>query len=131
MPRDFLGVGFGFPLRVTPQGGLATARDEQRVEESIYLILGTKIGERVMMPAFGCAIHDLVFAPNNAATRTRAIDSVRRALVTFELRIDVLDVTAETAPAEPNLLLLRVAYRVRATNALGNLVFPFYLNEAA
>jgi uncharacterized protein len=42
-----------------------------------------------------------------------------------------IDVTAETAPAEPNLLLLRVAYRVRATNALGNLVFPFYLNEAA
>jgi uncharacterized protein len=131
MPRDFLGVGFGFPLHVTPQGGLAKARDEQRVEESLYLILGTKIGERVMMPAFGCAIHDLVFAPNNAATRTRAVDSVRRALVTFELRIDVLDVTAETAPAEPNLLLLRVDYRVRATNALGNLVFPFYLNEAA
>ncbi len=30
-----------------------------------------------MLPAFGCAIHDLVFAPNNAATRTRAIDAVR------------------------------------------------------
>ena len=130
MARDFLGAGFGFPLQVTPRGGLARARDEQRVEESIYLILGTKVGERVMMPSFGCAIHDLVFAPNNAATRTRAIDSVRRALVTYELRIDVLDVGAETAPAEPNLLLIRVDYRVRATNALGNLVFPFYLNEA-
>ncbi|MFO1322805.1 MAG: GPW/gp25 family protein [Burkholderiales bacterium] len=131
MPRDFLGTGFGFPLRVTPQGRLALSRDEQRIEESIYLILGTRIGERLMMPAFGCTIHDLVFAPNNAVTRTRAVDGVRRALTSFELRIDVLDVTALTAPAEPNLLLIRVDYRVRATNALGNLVYPFYLNESA
>ena len=38
---------------------------------------------------------------------------------------------AETAPAEPNLLLIRVDYRLRANNAIGNLVYPFYLHEAA
>jgi phage baseplate assembly protein W len=130
MNRDFLGTGLKFPLQVTPQGRLALARGEQRIEESIYVVLGTKLGERVMQPTFGCGIHDLVFAPNNSATRTRAIDDVRRALVMFEPRIDVLDVSAESAPAEPNLLLIRVDYRLRENNAIGNLVYPFFLLES-
>lgn len=130
MNRDFLGTGLKFPLQVTPQGRLAVASGEQRVEESIYVVLGTKPGERVMQPAFGCGIHDLVFAPNNAATHTRAIDAVRRALVMFESRIDVLDVSAESAPGEPSLLLIRVDYRLRANNAIGNLVYPFFLLES-
>ena len=31
----------------------------------------------------------------------------------------------------PNLLLIRINYRIRATNAIGNLVYPFYITEAA
>jgi Bacteriophage baseplate protein W len=131
MPHDFLGTGLRFPLQVSPAGRIATSSTEQRIEESIYLILGTRSGERVMLPAFGCAIHDLAFEPNNAATRTRAIDAVRRALVSFEPRIDVLEVTATSAPGEANLLLVRVDYRLRANNAIGNLVYPFYLLEAS
>jgi len=130
-PHDFLGTGLRFPLQVDARGRIATSSTERRIEESIYLILGTKVGERVMLPDFGCAIHDLTFAPNNAATRTAAIDSVRRALVNWELRIDVLEVTATSAPGEANLLLVRVDYRLRGNNAIGNLVFPFYLLDAA
>jgi uncharacterized protein len=126
---DFLGAGLRFPLQVDATGALATSSGERRVEESIYLILGTKIGERVMLPEFGCAIHDLSFAPNNSATRTRAIDAVRRALVRFEPRIDVLEVTATSAPGEANLLLIRVNYLLRTNNAIGNLVYPFYLTD--
>jgi len=49
----------------------------------------------------------------------------------WELRIDVLEVTATSAPGEANLLLVRVDYRLRGNNAIGNLVFPFYLLDAA
>ncbi len=128
--REFLGVGWKFPLQVTPQGAIARAAYEQRIEESIYLILSTARGERVMLPEFGCGIHDLVFAPNNTVTLTAVVQSVRQSLIAYEPRIDVLDVYAEAAPEEPNLLLIRINYRIRANNALGNLVYPFYLNEA-
>jgi len=127
--RDFLGVGWKFPLQVTPGGKIAQARYEQRIEESIYLILSTARGERVMLPQFGCGTHDLVFAPNNATTLTVVVQTVRQALVAHEPRIDVLDITAESAPEEPNLLLIRINYRIRANNALGNLVYPFYIGE--
>lgn len=129
--RAFLGRGFRFPFTVTPRGRLALSASEQRIEEALYLILGTRLGERLMQPTFGCGIHDLHFAPNNPATRTRAVELVRRALVTWEHRIDVLSVTTETTDAEPSLLLIRVDYRIRANNAVGNLVYPFYITEAA
>jgi len=129
--RDYLGVGWKFPLQVTPGGTIAQARYEQRLEESIYLILSTAKGERVMLPEFGCGIHELVFAPNNTTTLTVVVQTVREALVAYEPRIDVLDVDAETAPEEPNLLLIRINYRIRANNALGNLVYPFYIGEGA
>ena len=127
--REFLGVGWKFPLQVTPGGKIAQSRYEQRVEESIYLILSTSRGERVMLPEFGCGIHDLVFAPNNTQTLSVVVQQIRQALVAYERRIDVLDVTVETAPDQPNLLLIRIDYRIRANNALGNLVYPFYIKE--
>jgi phage baseplate assembly protein W len=127
--RDFLGLGWKFPLQVTPGGRIARARYEQRIEESVYLILSTAKGERVMMPEFGCGIHEMVFAPNTPATISVIVQQVRRALVAYEPRIDVLDVSVDTSPGEPNLLLIRVGYRIRSNNALGNLVYPFYLKE--
>jgi len=127
--REFLGVGWKFPLQVTPGGGLALARYEHRIEESIYLVLSTAKGERVMLPEFGCGIHDLVFAPNSPGTRSLIVQQVRRALVAGEPRIDVLEVAVDDSPGEPNLLLIHVGYRIRANNAMGNLVYPFYLQE--
>lgn len=127
--RDYLGIGWKFPLQVTPGGRIAEARYEQRIEEAIYLILSTAKGERVMLPGFGCGIHELVFAPNNSTTLSVVTHMVRDALVEFEPRIDVIDVRVETAPQQPNLLLIRVSYRVRATNTMGNLIYPFYITE--
>ena len=127
--REFLGAGWRFPLQVTPNGRIAQAKYEQRIEESIVLILGTARGERVMLPEFGCGIHDIVFAPNDARTIALVVHEARRALLTYEPRIDVLDVHAENTREAPNLLLIRINYRVRSTNAIGNLVYPFYIRE--
>jgi len=127
--REYLGVGWKFPFQVTPSGGLAKARYEHRVEESVYLILATAKGERVMLPEFGCGIHELVFAPNTPNTIGLVAQQVRRALVDWEPRIDVLDIVVDSPEAEPNLLLIKVGYRIRANNALANLVYPFYLRE--
>lgn len=128
--REYLGTGFKFPLQVTPNGKLAQSGYEQRVEESIFLILSTAKGERLMLPDFGCGMHDLVFAPNNEATISLVIHHVYDALTQQEPRIDVLDVSADSAPEQPNLLLIRIDYRIRTNQAIGNMVYPFYLRES-
>lgn len=126
--RDFLGRGWTFP--VLPAGGrLGWQGGEDKVRQSIWILLSTSPGERVMRPDFGCGIHDLVFEANTAALRGRVEQRVREALLRFEPRIDVVDVRVETPPEARNHLLISVDYRVRANNAFHNLVYPFFLNE--
>jgi phage baseplate assembly protein W len=127
--REFLGVGWKFPLQVTPDGRIAQARNEQRIEESIVLILSTARGERPMLEDFGCGIHDTLFAPDDPRTVALVAHLVRQALTRYEPRIDLLDVKAESGAGAPNLLLVRIYYRIRATNTVGNLVYPFYIRE--
>ncbi|RPI57897.1 MAG: baseplate protein [Acidobacteria bacterium] len=131
LTRDFLGIGWKFPLQVTPAGRIAQARYEQRIEESIFLILSTAPGERPMLPDFGCGIHDLVFERNNPATVAQVAQSVRLALTAHEPRIDVLDIDVQAPLEQPSLLLVRISYRVRSNNAVGNMVYPFYIREVA
>jgi len=127
--KAFLGVGWRFPVRISPMGGFAFSAAEKSIEEAIWILLGTARGERQMLPQFGCGIHDLVFAPNNPATQGNVQHLVKDALTTWEPRIDVLDVNVSSAAGEPNTMLIRVDYRVRSNNAFGNLVYPFYLTE--
>jgi phage baseplate assembly protein W len=124
---DFLGRGWSFPVGLDDGGQVRLADGEEGIRQSIWMILGTSPGERVMRPDFGCGIHDLVFGVNNAATATAVAGAVRDALATWEPRIDVLDVYAVPDPSQPNLLLIEINYQVRSTNSRFNLVYPFYL----
>ena len=135
MSKPFLGVGWSFPLKVVrPEengakaGELRTAEYEESVRQSIWLILGTAKGERVMRPNFGCGIYDLVFETNSASTAGRIEEEVREALLFFEPRIDVLQVQVQT-DGDGNQLLISIDYQVRATDNMFNLVYPFYLER--
>ncbi len=143
MEQGFLGTGWAYGLADQATGigvdgdhRIAEASGEDLVRQAIWLVLSTAIGERVARPDFGCAIHDLVFAPLSAGTMGEAIHAVREALVAWEPRIDVLDVDAyagdegDLAPGEDagSALIVEVHYRIRATNSQFNLVYPFYLS---
>ena len=129
--NDFRGAGWGFPVRVEgDEGRIALARLDQSIRESILLILGTAPGERAMRPTFGCGIHELVFGPNDATTASRIAHEVREALVEWEPRAEVLEVQATADRAETSKLLIHVRYRVRPTNTIFNIVYPFYLENS-
>lgn len=127
MDIDFLGVGWSLPVQLDSQQRVQMSKYEESVRQSIWAILSTARGERVMRPNFGCCIHDRVFAPNIPGTVGQIVTDVRSALVEWEPRIDVLDVDLLTNPAQPNLLQISVNYQVRTTNNIFNLVYPFYL----
>lgn len=129
--RGYLGEGLAFPLRVTPHGRLATTRAEAKIEQSVWLILSTALGERVMRPLYGCGVHDMLFEPNNPTSVARLADFVRRALVAQEPRIAVLNVDAETSASDPSAVMIRIDYRVHENNAIANMVYPFFVREGA
>ena len=127
MDSDFLGVGITFPIELDELGKVRMSRYEEAVRQSVWIILGTAPGERLMRPNFGCGIHNLVFAPNSAATIGKVVSEVTSALIEWEPRIDVLDVNAAPDDNQANLLLIQISYQVRTTNNRFNLVYPFYL----
>jgi phage baseplate assembly protein W len=127
MDSDFLGVGITFPMELNELGKVKMSRYEEAVRQSVWIILGTAPGERLMRPDFGCGIHNLVFAPNSAATIGKVVSEVTSALIEWEPRIDVLDVNAAPDDNQANLLLIQISYQVRTTNNRFNLVYPFYL----
>jgi len=125
--KDILGTGWAFPLKIDGRGGIALSQHENDIEESIGIILGTAKGERRMRPDFGCEIHNLVFAPNNATTWGLAAHYVEDALGWWEPRIEVVDVDTQLDPDDSGTLLITIYYRIRSTNDERNLVYPFYL----
>ncbi len=123
---DVLGTGWAFPPRVDARGRIALARQERDVEEAIRIILLTPKGQRVMRPEFGCRIHDLAFAPNNATLMGLASYYVEEALNMWEPRIRLENVTARVDPDRPERILIDISYQVKATADRRSLVFPFY-----
>ena len=83
MARKFLGTGWTSPMQFV-DGRLQTTSGELCVEQSIWAILETAPGERVMRPEFGCAIHDLVFSTASAEVIGQINSAVYKALAQFE-----------------------------------------------
>lgn len=129
MSTEFLGVGWAFPVQPGPDGDVALAAYEESVRQSVWIILGTSPGERVMRPDFGCGLEDLVFSVGGAHTAGAVEAAVRRALTVWEPRLDLLGVDVAPDPVVGNTLLIQIEYRVRATNNVFNLVYPFYLEQ--
>jgi len=127
MGQEFVGAGWAFPLRTDPTGRIALVSREREIEESIRLILATAPGERPMRPEFGCAVHEYVFAPADAATAGDIAYAVRVSLERWEPRIDLRDVVVRFDAVADGVLFIDVLYEVRGTNDPRNLVFPFYV----
>ncbi len=129
MSTELIGRGWGFPIRPDSDGRLRLVSGDRKIRESIWLILSTAQGERVMRWDFGAGLPRAVFAPNDPRERADVAARARKALVRYEPRIDVLDVRVDADPSEPGRVFVRVDYRVRANNAVFNLVYPFYVTE--
>lgn len=130
MSSDFLGKGWNFPVDAdNTTGKIRLALYEESIRQSIWIILGTTPGERVMRPDFGSGLYELVFSPASAETASRAASMVRESLLLWEPRIDVLNVSVTNDAQEPHKLLIMIDYQVRSTNSRFNLVYPFYLER--
>jgi phage baseplate assembly protein W len=124
---DFFGSGWHFPVQPDFQTRrLDYTRGPDKVRQSIWLILETEPGERIMRPDFGCGLRRYLMKPNTTATRALIQYDVEQALTAWESRIELQEVRVEPGD-DPALVLISIAYVHTRDNSPENFVYPFYL----
>jgi phage baseplate assembly protein W len=122
-----LGKGWGLPLVPDIRDRqLPYVQGPEKVRQSIWIILETDPGERLMRPNFGCGLRRYLMKPNTSANRALMKRDVERALKASEPRIQLESVTVE-AGDEASLVLIHIHYTHARDGSPGNLVYPYYL----
>ena len=129
---DILGQGLKFPFQFHRRSGgarisTATSREQEHIHESIRQILGTRRGERFLLPEFGSRLHELLFEGNDAILQGLLRHEVIDALTRWEPRIVIEQVIMVP---DGHAIQVNIHYRLIASQVPGNLVYPWYRGEA-
>lgn len=128
--KTFLGVGWKFPPSFDRStGSIILVSEEEDIEESLYILLSTKPGERIMLPEYGCDLHQMVFEAIDATLITQMQSLIKNAILNFEPRIILENIDIRPDENTDGLLLINVSYKVRKTNKRSNMVYPYYILE--
>lgn len=131
LDKTFLGSGWSFPPAFDKKSKtVALVTEEDDINQSLEILLSTRLGERIMVPKYGCNLDDLVFETMDTTFETFITDLIRTAIIYHEPRIDLESVEFENSPNE-GVLLIIINYKIRITNSRTNFVFPFYKQEAS
>jgi phage baseplate assembly protein W len=129
--KGFLGRGWAFPPRFSPGGEqVAMVVDEEDIQQSLALLFATRRGERMMQDSYGASLEEWLYAEVDQELVSNVSAWIEEAVLLHEPRIALLDLEVGPHPREGGVLLIRLDYRIPATNSRFNMVFPFYLNEA-
>ena len=130
--QAFLGTGWGFPPAFSAGGAtvqLVSGADD--IQQSLQILLSTQLGERVMQDYFGCDLNNVLFEEMDQGLVNTLTNLVSDAILYFEPRITLDNLDVSESDSQQGLLLVSIEYTIRSTNSRFNMVYPFYVNEAA
>jgi|SRR6266481_2114270 len=126
----FLGKGWAFPPAFDrEEQTVAMVTAEEDIRESLYILLSTIPGERVMLPEYGCLLHEHVFDLMGETLFTHLKGLIEHAILYFEPRITIENITIAGEDGREGQLTILLEYKIIQTNARNNMVIPFYLKE--
>ncbi len=128
--KSFLGKGWSFPPEFNRGSkNVKMLEDESDIKSSLEILLSTRLGERVMVPNYGCNLDELLFKPLNLTLKTYVTDLIKTAILYHEPRIDLNKVEIDPSDELNGVLLIKLDYTIRTTNSRKNMVYPFYKEE--
>lgn len=127
---DIIGRGVRFPLLPDARGRIGYSTGADNIEQSLKLLLLTALRERVMRNGFGSQVQEQLFSAASEQGLRLLEEAIGEAIRDWEPRIDVESISANPQPGMPSYVVVDLAYRIRATYARGNLVFPLYIEGA-
>lgn len=128
--NSFLGTGWSFPPQfLDAHQGIRMSKDDDDIREALYILLSTLPGERLMNPDYGCDLHSQVFNGISNSTKTKIEDLITTAILYFEPRVTLVDITIDDSDQINGKLDVYLTYEVNGINSRKNMVYPFYLAE--
>ncbi|HEY8401704.1 MAG TPA: GPW/gp25 family protein [Cytophagaceae bacterium] len=128
--KTFLGIGWKFPPTFDrSSGSIMLVSEEEDIKESLYILLSTKPGERIMLPEYGCNLHKMMFETIDSALISQIKGMIEYSILYFEPRITVNDISITKDRENDGLLLINIDYTIRKTNNRSNMVYPYYVIE--
>jgi len=131
--NSFLGTGWAFPVefrKTAVQCNVSMAEDVEDIKQSLDILFSTRTGERVMHPDYGAALDHLVFEPINESLKNLIKDIIKKALMYYEARIELIDINIDDSEVTEGRILIELTFTVRQTNSRFNYVFDYYKREA-
>jgi hypothetical protein len=133
--NSFLGTGWSFPPTFDRESGQVEMVSELvDIEQSLDILLSTSLGERVMVPDYGCNLDDYMFESLNNSLIGLIKHHVENSILFYEPRIIAEKVDVTTADSHDLIegrFTITVEYMIPETNSRYNYVYDYYLNEAA
>ncbi|MEX6627292.1 GPW/gp25 family protein [Tenacibaculum salmonis] len=127
----FLGTGWSFPPTFHKETalGVEMISNEKDIQQSLEILLNTKIGERIMNPKYGCDIYTYLFESISNSRVHVIIETIRTAILRYEPRIKLIKVHLDESQYLDGVIKINLDYKIPLTNTRFNLVFPYYKIE--
>jgi uncharacterized protein len=146
-----IGRGLSHPFAFSAQGRTHSIRIDEgirKVNQSIHMILSTRIGERMFMPEYGSRLPELVFEPNDDILHLLLQEWTAEAIIRWEKRITVTAITTfdpealevrvrsgvgtfatvsglDSYSADSGIVGIQIDYVINAAHVTGSYVYPF------
>lgn len=128
--KQFLGSGWAFPVTFSEENHqLNLTSYEENINDSIHIILQTKMGERIMEPRFGSGLQSFFFKKMDTTLKGEIKDAVESSLLKNEPRITIEHVTVDFVDQMNGQVNIIIDYVYNQTNTRHNYVFPFHIIE--
>ncbi|MEE9361204.1 MAG: GPW/gp25 family protein [Cellulophaga sp.] len=133
MPKDitFLGRGWSFPPTFYNYGGIGIGMVENEVDiqQSLEVLLSTGVGERIMLPEYGCDLQTYLFESISNSKMHLISEIIRTAIIDYEPRIILNEILIDQSDYQDGIIRVKIDYSIESTNTRFNLVFPYYKVE--
>ncbi len=122
--KKFLGRGWSFPPEFSKDTkSVMMCEEEEDIHSSIFVILSTRLGERIMRPDFGTPVDELIFNPLTGILKTKVAESIRTAIILHEPRIRLIEVDVTQTDEKEGRFIIQLDYIIRTTNSRFNEVY--------
>ncbi len=129
--NSFLGTGWAFPptFHKDRKSGVDMVSNEIDIEQSLRILLSTKVGERIMEPRYGCDLYTYLFQSISNSRVHLITEVIRTAIIKFEPRIKLIEINMDESDYLDGVIRIGLDYIIPLTNTRFNLVFPYYKVE--